>query len=420
MLLPPGIIIVIGITTLILLIAWAKWHPFLALVCTALCLGWLAGMPLLSVISSIKTGIGGLLGDLSIVLVIGALLGNLIAATGAAASLTHSLTHLLGEKKLPWVLMLTGLLVGIPLFYNVGFVLLVPLAFALSKKTGMQPVFLALPMLAALSVTHGFLPPHPSPSAIAVQLGANPADVLRYGICIAIPAILTAGPLFSSRFKNWKTKVPDSYLTYTSVNYQPNSWISFCCTLLPAILLAVVNLPAEIALLISLGVAIICLWLPMPSPKESLTKIFSEAITTIAPILFIIAGAGALKQILVDTGASIAIGKMMLQWNLPPLVLAWTITAIIRICIGSATVAGLTAASLLGNFLSGSNISPALMVLSIGAGSLCCSHVNDSGFWMFKAYFNLTVKETLLSWTIMETIVSVVGLLGVLCLQAIL
>ncbi len=420
MLLPLSIIIVIGIATLILLIGWAKWHPFLALVCTGLCLGWLAGMPLQSIMSSIKTGIGSLLGDLSIVLVVGALLGNLIAATGAAASLTHSLTHLLGEKKLPWVLMMTGLLVGIPLFYNVGFVLLVPLAFALAKKTGMQPVFLALPMLAALSVTHGFLPPHPSPSAIAVQLGANPAEVLRYGICIAIPAILAAGPLFSSRFKNWKTNVSDSYLPHTSINYHPNSWISLCCTLLPAILLAIVNLPAEIALLISLGIAIICLWLPMPSPRESLTKIFSEAITTIAPILFIIAGAGALKQILVDTGASTVVGKMMLQWHLPPLVLAWTITAIIRICIGSATVAALTAASLLGNFLSGSHVSPALMVLSIGAGSLCCSHVNDSGFWMFKAYFNLTVKETILSWTIMETIVSVVGLLGVLCLQAIL
>lgn len=420
MLLPLSIIIAIGIAILVVLIGWAKCHPFIALVCTALCLGWLAGMPLSASMNSVKTGIGSLLGDLSIILVVGALLGNLIAATGAASSLTHLLIHLLGEKKLPWILMFTGLLVGIPLFYNVGFVLLVPIAFALAKKTGMQPVFLALPMLAALSVTHGFLPPHPSPSAIAVQLGANPSEVLRYGIYITIPAILAAGPLFSTRFKKWKINLPDTYLSNIEVSYKPNGWVSLGCTILPAILLAVIKLPSEIALLISLGVAVICLWLPMSSPKESLTKIFSDAITTIAPILFIIAGAGALKQILVDTGASTAIGKTILAWDLPPLVLAWTITAIIRICIGSATVAALTAAGLLSSLVVGSHISPTLLVLSIGAGSLCCSHVNDSGFWMFKAYFNLTVKETLLSWTIMETIVSVVGLIGVLCLQAIL
>jgi Gnt-I system high-affinity gluconate transporter len=420
LLLPISIILLIAICILIALIAVGKWHPFLALLSTSFLIGLLVGMPLTQIISAIKTGIGTLLGDLSILLVVGAVLGNIIATTGAAASLTQMLVRFFGEKKLPWALLFTGLLVGIPLFYNVGFVILVPLAFALAKKTGLQPLYLALPMLAALSVTHGFLPPHPSPTAIATQLGASTADVLKYGMLIAFPAVFAAGPLFSKQFKNWKTILPPTYQQLNAVSKTPNSWISLLCTLLPAVLLAILPMPAEIALFASLVVALLLLWLPSYKEQEQLSTTFSEAIKTIAPILFIIAGAGALKQILIETGASNAIGKMMLQWKLPPLVLAWMVTAAIRVCIGSATVAALTAAGLLNSMIITSNVSPTLMVLSIGAGSLFCSHVNDSGFWMYKEYFNLSVKQTLLSWTVMESIVSLVGLLGVLVLNTII
>jgi Gnt-I system high-affinity gluconate transporter len=420
LILPLSLTIFIAIFTLMILIGVVKWHPFIALVTTALFIALLAGMSLSQTINSIKIGIGNLLGDLSILLVAGALLGNLIASTGAAASLTQMLIRFFGEKKLPWALLFTGLLVGIPLFYNVGFVILVPLAFALSLKTNIQPIYLALPMLAGLSVTHGFLPPHPSPTAISAQLGASTAEVLKYGFIIAIPAVLAAGPLFSKQFKHWKINLPATCQPNQKNLKTPNVWISILCTLLPAILLVFLEIPAEIALLISLAVAVILLWLPMPEKTEPLATIFSDAIKTIAPILFIIAGAGALKQTLVDTGASIIIGKIMLQWKLPPLVLAWLITAIIRICIGSATVAALTAAGLLNGIIITSSVSPTLMVLSIGAGSLFCSHVNDSGFWMYKEYFNLSVKQTLLSWTVMESIVSLVGLLGVLVLNTII
>lgn len=434
------LIVLACLAVLIVLIAAVRLHPFLAFVLVALLAGWWLGIPLGQLTTSVKTGIGNMLGDLVIVVVCGAMLGKLIAETGAAQTITDALIERFGEKHLQWAMMITGFVVGIPLFYNVGFVLLVPLVFSVIYRTGMPAVYTALPMLAALSVTHGFLPPHPSPLAIAAQLGAETGKVLLYGILVAIPAILVAGPLFTSTLKNMATpplKLFEPKLL--PADKRPGVFNSFFSALLPAALLILFALlsylpvkdPAVKMLLgfwgdpvmVLLASLIFATWSLGLLQKHSIKKImndYSEAIRDIALILLIIAGAGALKQVFSDSGVSKAIGAQLQSLPLHPLLLGWIIAAVIRVCVGSATVAGLTAAGIIAPLAGIISFNPALMVLSIGAGSLVLSHFNDSGFWMFKEYFNLSVKDTLRSWTVMESIVAIMGLLGVLALDALL
>ena len=431
------LIIFISLLILILLIAWAKFHPFLAFIIVSLFTGWCLGIPVGKLTTSIKTGIGNILGELVLIICLGAMLGKLVAETGAAQKISDSLLKLFGEKRLQWALMLTGFIVGIPLFYNVGFVLLIPLAFAVIYRTGMPAVYIALPMLAALSVTHGFLPPHPSPSALAVQLNAKPGIVLFYGIIIAIPTIIVAGPLFASTLKQMKTPPLQLFqLNIKPQNKLPGTFNSFFSALLPAILLLVFTGAAfffnadikvknmlsfwgdsAIVLLISLLFATYTLGISSGYSLKAIMNYFGDAVKDIAVILLIIAGAGALKQILVDSGINDSIALQLSNLPIDPLVLGWLIAAVIRVCLGSATVAGLTAAGIVAPLVISGTVNPNLMVLSVGAGSLMFSHVNDSGFWMFKEYFNLSLKDTLRSWSVMETIVAVMGLIGVLLLD---
>jgi Gnt-I system high-affinity gluconate transporter len=340
-------------------------------------------------------------------------------------------------------MMLTGFIVGIPLFYNVGFVLLVPLVFSITYKTGLPAVYTALPMLAALSVTHGFLPPHPSPSAIAIQLHADPGKVLLYGILIAIPAMIIAGPVFA---KTVKGIIPQTPSLFQPIQHKhkhknlPGAANSFLSSLMPALLLVIVTIilsiaktgyPSSVPLLTFLGDPIIILLLSVLLATWSLgtsqgmgiktvMNFYSESVKDVAMILLIVAGSGALKQILIDSGVSAYLGEALKDLSLNPLLLGWLAAAVIRVCVGSATVAGLTAAGVIAPLIATTGTNANLMVLSIGAGSLMFSHVNDSGFWMFKEYFNLTLKDTLRSWSVMETIVSVMGLLGVLLLEVFL
>jgi Gnt-I system high-affinity gluconate transporter len=303
----------------------------------------------------------------------------------------------------------------------------------------MPAVYTGLPMLAALSVTHGFLPPHPAPSAITIQLNANTGTVLLYGIAVAIPTIIIAGPVFASTLKQIRT--PPLQLFQPSVkaeNALPSAANSFFSSLLPALLLIILTLlpflistgeharnliffwgDPVIVLLISVLYATVSLGLMQKMSIKKIMSFYGEAVKDIAVILLIVAGAGALKQVLVDSGVSNEIGEQLRGLSVNPLILGWLLAAAIRVCVGSATVAGLTAAGIIAPIVIGSTINANLMVLSIGAGSLMFSHLNDSGFWMFKEYFNLTIKDTLRSWSVMETIVSVVGLAGVLLLDII-
>ncbi|MBC7849706.1 MAG: gluconate transporter, partial [Chitinophagaceae bacterium] len=301
-------------------------------------------------------------------------------------------------------------------------------------------VYVGLPMLAALSVTHGFLPPHPSPAALVTQFNANLGVTLLYGIIVAIPAIIIAGPIYSKTLKHIRAiplqtfqpkNIPESQL--------PGTFNSFFSSLLPVLLLIITTaLPflvkiegtslgvlsflgdSIIVMLLSLIVATFSLGIANGKSMKEIMTFYGESVKDVALILLIVAGAGALKQIFIDSGVSKQIGELLQDISINPLILGWLIAAVIRVCLGSATVAGLTAAGIMAPVLAGSGTDPQLMVLAIGAGSLMFSHVNDSGFWMFKEYFNLTIKETIRSWSVMESIVAVVGLLGVLILDLII
>ncbi len=430
-------VIITCLFILMLLIAWLKLHPFLAFIFVALLAGWWLGMPINMVIVSVKTGIGGLMGDLLLTIGLGAMLGKLIAETGAAEQIAQSLIQLFGKKNIQWAMMLTGFVVGIPLFYNVGFILLVPLVFSITYKNNLPIVYTAIPMLAALSVTHGFLPPHPSPLAISAQLKANTGTVLLYGLMIAIPTVFIAGPIFARTLKNMVAiPLPMFKPKQIEANALPGKWNSFISALLPAILMIVFAIfqineknnsvliqfwsDPSIVLLLSLIFATISLGITNKYTIQSIMEFFTTAIQEIAPILLIIAGAGALKQVLSDSGISNQIAKSIEHISIHPLLLGWIIAAVIRVCIGSATVAALTAAGIMAPLITSIPFNANLMVLAIGAGSLLFSHINDSGFWMFKSYFNLSIKDTIKSWSLMETIVSIIGLLGVLTLNTLI
>lgn len=434
----PLLIVISGILLLFVLIALLKLNAFISFVIVCLLVGIFQGMELENIVQSIQNGIGSTLGFLVMILGFGAMLGKLVAESGAAQRITSKLVEKFGLKYIQWALVLAGFIVGIPMFYTVGFVILIPLVFTVAASTGLPLIYVGLPMLASLSVTHGFLPPHPAPTAIADMFKADIGKTLLYGILIAIPAIIVAGPLFSRTIKNIKaTPLKEFYNPVILKDEEmPGMAISVFSALLPVILIVlstlVVNfLPQDfllkeviifignpiIAMLISVLVAIYTLGLARGKKMSEIMGPLANSISSITMVLLIIAGAGGLKQILIDSGVSDYIGELLRNSSISPLILAWLIATIIRVCVGSATVAGLTAAGIVLPLTASTGVNAELMVLSIGAGSLMLSHVNDGGFWLFKEYFNLSVKETLSTWTVMETTVGIMGLLGVLILN---
>jgi Gnt-I system high-affinity gluconate transporter len=381
---------------------------------------------------------GNTLGFLVMILGFGAMLGKLVADSGAAQRITSRLVSAFGLKHIQWAVVIAGFIVGIPMFYSVGFVILIPLVFTVAASTRLPLIYVGLPMLASLSVTHGFLPPHPAPTAIADMFSADIGKTLFYGIIIAIPAIIVAGPLFTKTIKNINaTPLKEFYNPVILKDEEmPSMGVSVFSALLPVGLIifstiltffiakdsvfsdVVVFLGNPVvAMLISVLVAIYTLGISRGKKMKSLMNSLSSSVSSITMVLLIIAGAGALKQILIDSGVSDYIGALLKGSQISPLFLAWLIATIIRVCVGSATVAGLTAAGIVLPLVSGTQVSPELMVLAIGSGSLMLSHVNDGGFWMFKEYFNLSVKETLSTWTVMETTIGIMGLIGVLILN---
>ena len=433
-------IVLICILTLVLLISWGKINAFLAFLIVAIGTGLMLGIPFNKITQSVQKGIGDTLGSLVIVIALGAMLGKLVAEAGAAQKITNVLMRAFGPKRIQWALMITGFIVGIPLFYNVGFVLLIPIIFSAVYQMKMPAVYVGVPMLAALSVTHGFLPPHPAPTALVGQFNANMGLTLLYGFIVAVPAIILAGPVFAKTLKHitvepmrtfQKDPIPESEL--------PTAAMSLSASLLPVFMLAVTTLipilftlkdgqrnllvffsEPSIVMLIALIFATFALGIRPARNMTQVMNIYVDAVKDVSIILLIVAGAGALKQIFSDSGVSNDIAMMLKGWSMHPLILGWLIAAVIRVAMGSATVAGLTTAGIIAPVIAGTQVDPNLRVLSIGAGSLMFSHVNDSGFWMFKEYFNLTIKQTIRSWSLMETIVSIVGLAGVLALDAIL
>jgi Gnt-I system high-affinity gluconate transporter len=435
----PLLLCIAAILLLILLVVYFKIDTFISFLLVSIGLGVAVGMNIHQISSAITKGIGNTLGPLVIILGFGAMLGKLVADSGAAQQITSSLTKIFGTKYIQWGMALAGLIIGIPLFYTAGFIVVVPLIFAIAATTRLPLLYVGIPMLAALSVAHGFLPPHPSPTAIAEQLHANMSKTLIYGIIIAIPTISLAGPLFAKTLRRYHPKPSNNILQIKPMpeSEMPRIGISLITALMPVILLAVTAIilfsvstksmlgkimefigDPNIAMLLSVLVAVYFLGIKRGKKIPFIMKQLEEAFKSISVILLIIAGSGIFMQVMSDGGVSVYIGEILKDMQLSPLILGWLIAAIIRVCIGSATVAGLTTVGIMMPILGiNQHIRPELMVLSIGAGSLMFSHVNDGGFWLFKEYFNLTIKQTFLTWTIMETIVSVTGLIGVLILS---
>jgi Gnt-I system high-affinity gluconate transporter len=435
------LIILFCILLLVLLVSWAKVNPFLSFLIVSITAGLLLGIPLDKISASVQKGLGDTLGSLAIIICLGAMLGKLVAVSGAAQKIASVLVNAFGVKYIQWALVVVGFITGIPLFYNTGFVLMVPLIFSVVYKYKLPAVYIGLPMLAALSVTHGFLPPHPSPSALVLIFHANMGKTLIYGLMVAIPAIILAGPVFAQTLK----KIPSTPLdTFRAeelpADKLPGAANSFLSALLPVILIVAstiyLNLDkhhpflqklagflgdTSIVMLISLIIATYTLGISQGKSMKFISNIYGDAVKDISLILLIIAGSGVFKQVLTDSGVNTQIAGLLHSLNLQPLILGWLLAALIRASLGSATVAGLTAAGIVSSMvLHDPTINPNLMVLAIGAGSLAFSHVNDGGFWLFKEYFNLSIKDTFKSWSVMESLVSVIGLAGVLILNQVL
>ena len=429
-----------SVGALTLLIAWGRVTPLVAFVISALMAALLLGMPLEAMPKAVEKGIGDLLGSLIVIVCLGAVFGKLIADSGAAQRIASYLIALFGPSRMPIALTLTGFVVGIPLYYNVGFVLLVPLIFSLVYQSGRPAVALAIPLLAGLSIAHGFLPPHPSPTALVAAFHADMGRTLFYGMLVAIPTLIIAGPVFAMSLKGVKSTPAEIFRAEVRADSDlPGVFNSFATALLPVVLLgimtalnmmsiadpavkAVIGFMANpmIVMLIAYATAVVTLGLARGKGMAELMGGAQGALRDIAPILLIIGGAGALKEVLIESGVSTQLGAQLSHLPLPPLVLGWLVASIIRICLGSATVAGVTAAGIVAPLVVASGVDPSLMVLAIGAGSLMCSHVNDSGFWMFKEYFGLSLKDTFRSWSLMETLVGVFGLIFVLLLGMVL
>lgn len=398
--------------------------------------GVLLGLPLQAVAVSVQKGIGDTLSSLVIIIALGAMLGKIVSV-GAAQQIANVLMGVFGTKYIQWALMVTGFIIGIPLFYGVGFVLMVPLIFSVVYQYKLPAVYIGLPMLAALSVTHGFLPPHPSPTALVLQFKASIGITLFYGLMIAIPTIILAGPVFARFLKNIPSQPLETFLPKPIATKDlPGTGNSFFTALLPVFLLmlttalqyvfadvsslkgilAFIGDPA-VVMLISVLTAAFTLGIAQHKTMKHVMDMYADAVKDIGMILLIIAGAGALKQVLTDSGVSAEIAAVLQTLPVHPLVLGWLMAAIIRVCVGSATVAGLTTAGIVAPLILTTHVNPNLMVLSVGAGSLMFSHVNDSGFWLYKEYFNLSIKDTLKTWSAMETIVAVAGLAGVMSIN---
>ncbi|WP_057914450.1 GntP family permease [Peribacillus muralis] len=437
----PLVIVALGIVALLILIMGLKLNTFISLIVVSFGVALALGMPLDEIVKTIEAGLGGTLGHLALIFGLGAMLGKLIADSGGAQRIAMTLVNKFGEKNIQWAVVAASFIIGIALFFEVGLVLLIPIVFAISRELKVSILYLGIPMVAALSVTHGFLPPHPGPTVIAGEYGADLGQVLLFGFIVAVPTVILAGPVFT---KIAKRLVPESFTKTGSIaslgeqksfklEDTPGFGISVFTALLPVILMSIATIitlmqktigfedngllaairfigEAGTSMLLSLLFAVYSMGLARKIPMKNIMDSCTNAILHIGMMLLIIGGGGAFKQVLIDGGVGDYVAELFKGTSLSPILLAWIIAAILRISLGSATVSALTTAGLVIPMLGQSDVNLALVVLATGAGSLIASHVNDAGFWMFKEYFGLSMKETFATWTLLETIISVAGL----------
>ena len=448
---------------LLLLIVRVRLHPALALMVGALSLGLASGMPIQQVPASFTAGVGNLMGRIVIILGFGAVLGALLARSGGATALGSYLVDLFGPRGVPWALLILGIVVGMPVFFEVGLVLMIPIVMAAARRSTQPPILVATPLLAGLSIMHSTVPPHPAAMLAAAQYHADLGRTILYGLVIGIPAAAVAGPLLGwILIRRWTRKTakagtaraglgkavlsaasesPDGTKTagtppegvaepvpapagparaafailFPIALIFVGSWAD---TLAPAgstanQVLRFAGSP-DVALLIAVLVALVILGPRIQTGRhhgrELLRKVTTEAFAPIANSIVILSAAGGLSGVLRDSGAAQATVGLALGLHMPPLVLAWLLAALVRVSMGSATVAMAVASGVLAPMAEHTGIRPELLVLATGAGSLILSHVNDSGFWLVQTLFNLETKETLSTWSVMETVLSLAGL----------
>jgi gluconate:H+ symporter, GntP family len=425
-----------AVIALIVLIAHFKWHPFIALIVVSLVMGVAAGMPPGDAVKSFQDGVGGTLGFIAVVVGLGTMLGKMMAESGAATRIATTLIDLFGVPRVHWAIMFVAFIVGIPVFFQVGFVLLIPLVFTIARRTGVSLIKIGIPLVAGLSVVHGMLPPHP---AAMLAVGLYKADVGRtilYGLLVGIPTAALAGPVFgawiSPRIVLPAENPVAAQLDSASGEIQemPSFGISVFTVLIPVILMLLAS-AADLALdsassvrsaLHFIGQPIVALLLALlfsfwslgrarHFTRAEVMKFCNDCLAPTATILLVIGAGGGFNQVLVQSGVGRAIADVAIGSHASPLVLAWIVAALIRVATGSATVAMTTAAGIVAPIAMATPGTHAeLLVLATGAGSLVLSHVNDAGFWLIKEFFNMTVPQTLKTWTVAETIIGVAGL----------
>ncbi|MEY9094012.1 GntP family permease [Paenibacillus sp. RC84] len=435
----------ISIVFLVVFIAKFKWNPFVTLIISALMLGLLSGMKAQDVIKAVTGGLGGTLGTIAIVIALGTMLGKMMAESGGAEKIATTLVDRFGEKRVHWAMMVVGFIVGIPVFFEVGLILLIPIVFTVARKTKMPLLQIGIPILAGLSTVHGLVPPHPAPMIAIDAYKADLGKTILYSLLIGLPTAIIAGPLFGKFIgKRIQAEPPAKLAEQFAVNENrnlPGFGITLFTILLPVILMligSVANIvdPKStssltvfcefigheiIALLIAVVFSFFSLGFARGFKKEDISRFTSECLAPTATIILIIGGGGAFKQVLISSGVGAAIAEFATQANVNVILFAWLVAALIRVATGSATVAMTTAAGIVAPVLAqtpGANLE--LVVLATGAGSIVLSHVNDAGFWMVKEFFNLSVPQTLKSWTVMETLLSVIGLAFIMMLSVII
>jgi Gnt-I system high-affinity gluconate transporter len=431
------LIVIAGIILLILLVGWFKVNSFISFIVVTLVTGIGLGLSPTALLASLQSGLGNTLGFIALILGFGSMLGKIIIESGAAESIVQGLSGFIGRKYIIIVFMITGFILGISLFYSVGFILLVPITIIAAQNLKIPTLRLSVPLIAALSITHGFLPPHPAPAALVNIYHADMGKTIIYGIIAAIPVLLSA--YFFSKTINPKFGTnPLVHRGNQDVKEKlPSFRVSLLTALLPVFLILSGNLRyidvaglnsfapffqfignPVVAMLLSLIVALYFLGIGQEQSFKKLMDQSIDAIKDISPIILVIGGAGALNQVMTDSGVNTAIAGLLSNLNLSPLILAWLVAAVMRIAIGSATIAAMTAAGMVAPLVQQTGVNPELMVIATGAGSLILSQVNDSGFWLFKEYFNLSIGETFKTMAVMETIISITGLACVLIMNS--
>jgi GntP family gluconate:H+ symporter len=434
-----------AVVSLIVLISSVKLHPFVSLLVVSVALGLCAGMPAAGVLHSFETGVGNTLGHVAVVIALGTILGKMMAESGGAERIAQTLIAFFGDRNIPWAMLLIGLITGLPVFFEVGFVLLIPIAFTVARRTGKSLVLVVLPMLAGLSVVHAFIPPHPAAMAAVVIFHADIGRTIAYALLIGVPAAILAGPLYAMWISPRialpsHSAIGEQFADPAPHKKMPSFGLTVGTILLPVVLMLIGGwadrvAPAgstlntglhliggpDMALLISVLVGFVTFGLMQGIPRTDILRMASESLPPTAGAILLIGAGGGFGRILQDTNISAAIVEAAQHAHLSVLLMAWLISALIRVATGSSTVAMTTAAGVMAPLaLHTPGVSPELLVIATGAGSIVLSHVNDGGFWLVKEYLGMSVPQTLKTWTVCETILSLSGLALVLLLSTVI